>query len=1198
MSSSDGGLGLTVPGLVAVLAIIGVFIIRPDPLETLRPPNPDLTDQPFSDQKVQARLWQDPFEAAERSLKSQPSGSDPAVARMIHDLTSQVMAGTAVDTLPENTDQTGKVTLDTKHNRIVPITDSSSDQHITPPYEQSCQAGIRTKILAVLVGGGPYAESAEVRLRTRYAILSALNVSGYQPCDATHVGYYLPTENQIEKNQLPRLVPYERLERKSTEGSPENLLLLWLNSDAFKQHPIFRIRTLVSTIPKSVIYQKDLAKDSIKVIGPVDSDGLVALLKEVESKTNESDETEDRAERVKDSDHRPFVRRLEFYSAMATATDASLLLEAYGDQHTKEIVARFANDKPATVENLINDSRHEVKLRRLIPDDGHLASQLEEELADRGIFKGRPPGSGGLFAKIDGVSKSINRWFINKACSIWNIQGERCNPEKQGKHIVLISEWDTTYGRYLPVAVANTILQKHQFQNDKHQGQGALLCERDPATETKDGRCKEGQLPLKTMGELDCYDRLHYFSYMRGLDGNIPALKNKQESRASASQSDSAKLKPGPTPSNERAEGQGQLDYLRRLTDEVANLKNPDGSSARVSAIGVLGSDLHDKMLILEALRPVFRTTLFFTTDMDSRMFDSAYASSTQGLIVASGFGLRPGEFDRDATIPPFRGNYQTAVYHAVRMVFPMAKSQTEVGVADCVESTPKSFVTITEIGRNGARQEFVRTPLSQECKCLRGGEANEHAQKDFIDWFMTVCFFIAILIGVFIFYRPGSLRFLRRHPLGMFALVILVLVVYRFIPMILQYLHLDLLGCPIHAVDHCSEPFSLTSGISGWMPIYLNFIALVLSILSIPMLYLMRSRTIGEIERRYIAVPAAERPYEFDNSMAMRDHMANELLWLSMRMLNLILGLRRMRDRLLKRTKGAGFSRPDTRASRGTYEPVSGLVIPEDANQQPIAARQIWIDHRRLLIIGWHSLRPLLLGLLFYFFVLNLFNATGGGASSGALRGEDLREFAANLRFPSMLVLSLLVFFYLDLTARARELIKNLSAKDVIWPEEVREYYSNTMLKVDPCFIDRWISLRVVARYTDVAVRTVIFPLLVLLLLVIARLPWFDTNMPPTGIMVAYIVLAFYLLVSAWLTQRAARRLRDEILAEYRRRLREQDTQNPAGTLHRHQLEDLIERVESMRDFAFQRFSENPLVRAAILPFGSLGIGLLEFLG
>lgn len=44
-------------------------------------------------------------------------------------------------------------------------------------------------VLPVMVAGSPYVEGHEWRLRSRDAVLFALQVSGYVPEDREHVGY-------------------------------------------------------------------------------------------------------------------------------------------------------------------------------------------------------------------------------------------------------------------------------------------------------------------------------------------------------------------------------------------------------------------------------------------------------------------------------------------------------------------------------------------------------------------------------------------------------------------------------------------------------------------------------------------------------------------------------------------------------------------------------------------------------------------------------------------------------------------------------------------------------------------------------------------------------------------------------------------------------------------------------------------------
>ncbi|HMU64525.1 MAG TPA: hypothetical protein PKD35_07545 [Nitrosomonas sp.] len=159
----------------------------------------------------------------------------------------------------------------------------------------------------------------------------------------------------------------------------------------------------------------------------------------------------------------------------------------------------------------------------------------------------------------------------------------------------------------------------------------------------------------------DCTRVVHRYNYMRGIDGQTPSTDNKKDTPSNKSNS-------GHTPKNlrdyfdastfEYAEGTDQYDYLLRLIQEIKNLD----SIRKVKAIGIIGNDVYDKLLILRALNSAFYNKLFFTTDLDARFLHSEEKKWTRNLIVASNFGftLRP---ELQLAAPPFRDGYQTSLY-------------------------------------------------------------------------------------------------------------------------------------------------------------------------------------------------------------------------------------------------------------------------------------------------------------------------------------------------------------------------------------------------------------------------------------------------------------------------------------------------------------------------------------------------------
>lgn len=150
--------------------------------------------------------------------------------------------------------------------------------------------------------------------------------------------------------------------------------------------------------------------------------------------------------------------------------------------------------------------------------------------------------------------------------------------------------------------------------------------------------------------------------YFRGIDG----VTTRDAAVAAA--------KPGADPAAaiEWPEARDQLDYLRRLSDALKD-SDADPGKPPIAAIGVVGFDVHDKLLVLQALHAGFEDRIFFTTDMDARFVHPRVLPFTRNLIVATSLPLEVQGTRRDSGhgIEPassyFRDVYQSAAYLAAR---------------------------------------------------------------------------------------------------------------------------------------------------------------------------------------------------------------------------------------------------------------------------------------------------------------------------------------------------------------------------------------------------------------------------------------------------------------------------------------------------------------------------------------------------
>jgi hypothetical protein len=270
-----------------------------------------------------------------------------------------------------------------------------------------------------------------------------------------------------------------------------------------------------------------------------------------------------------------------------------------------------ANVIPADFRSSCNSSclsdyfeQKHVNLHRMTATDDALARTIRDELARRGV--------------VNEPSKD------------------------RSSHVVLVSEWDTFYGQSLPGSIAGCLAATASRENDakKHNG----------------------------CAEIDRGFR-HSYSYLRGLDGQMPNVDGlgsakaakgsdaKQDANNQDKEKDGNKFWSSAKP-NDRAEGQGQFDYLRRLGDEVqeldAELRATKGN--HIEAVGILGSDRFDKLLLLQALRPILPEAVFFTTDLDALYLSPTALPYTHNLLIASSFGLRLRP-DLQCGVPPFRSS-------------------------------------------------------------------------------------------------------------------------------------------------------------------------------------------------------------------------------------------------------------------------------------------------------------------------------------------------------------------------------------------------------------------------------------------------------------------------------------------------------------------------------------------------------------
>jgi hypothetical protein len=174
--------------------------------------------------------------------------------------------------------------------------------------------------------------------------------------------------------------------------------------------------------------------------------------------------------------------------------------------------------------------------------------------------------------------------------------------------------------------------------------------------------------------------RVEVYSYLRGLDGRPEDIPIRTTSEGERSKDVAAALLRDKA-ITEVSTGTSQFDYLRRLSLCLDQAKRRR-VAGEICAVGILGSDIYDKMLVLQAIRPKLPAAIFFTTDLDALYLERDSESFTRNLVVASADNL---DVNTDASdhplrwkLPPMRDSYQTVLVKHVWEILEAGTAELE----------------------------------------------------------------------------------------------------------------------------------------------------------------------------------------------------------------------------------------------------------------------------------------------------------------------------------------------------------------------------------------------------------------------------------------------------------------------------------------------------------------------------------------
>ena len=925
-------------------------------------------------------------------------------------------------------------------------------------------APVPVLLLAVMLDAGPYSEQAESRLRARQAVLEGLSESGFVPIDGEHIGFVTATwplpMAKVPSPPIERalLLPWEECEaiddpERVCPSGTKRVVVVWLPAANFNFNPLRCFAASIDQLAPADVREKI----NVTLIGPANSTGLQSMVKEAcwDRLTQLEDEASVAMQRALDG--------VSIISPRATAPDFTLL-SAVG------VSADCANKSVKTVleESIKRGPLDGLHFVRTIAQDDWVLGKLVEELARRRI------------AAVPQVNPNGH-------------------PISKPAHIVILSEWDTPYGRSL----ATTFAAKASTQSAN-----------DIIEHLQTGRAR-----------IDAYN------YLRGIDGRLPGDLGKDNQREQEQKTQLGQN----TVAIEATEGLNQSDYIRRLARQMkednARWQREDGSGIR--AIGLLGSDIYDKLMILRALRPEFPDAVFFTNNYDAHFERRDDWGDTHNLVIVSPFGSTLPEIYLQQHIPPFRDNNQTSMYVGTLVATErMSKEEAESLLWQ---------TRIFEISRHGAYDLsppwYLWRPSDSKFVLEKNYKKDENEKTWFRDWLFApdviwrliiialVVLAIATWISVSIARRtlPGGGSALERLRRGLvsttFWLVCGGPLIVFFVALVAQYWGPE-------------EPLAFFSGISIWPTEMLRLIAFMLAVF-----FMFKAG---------FDLRANAKKIEADFSLAP-------------------LPLTRFRWRDL----GIGFEHWQMEEP-----PRTSRFSAEEAWHAYLCRNKFWPRFIRIGVL-------FALYCCFAFTILQLFcQPLPPARGEMAFRVDNIVFYVAGVG------LLLLSFYVVDAIQLNSNFIRMFGREVTRWGREVvdRSHRHPPLTEEE---LSAYHEIFFVAQRTQAVAPLIWYPLLVLTLLVVARSSFFDNWTWPASVVLIFAITAAWALGSTFLLRRAAEQLRETALNDLRRfRLLDQESEAKRKTF-----DELMAEIRDLKMGAFAPLTEQPFIRAVLFPGATLGL-------
>lgn len=1219
---------------VAMLAafVTSAFVV-PEAFERMRPPERERA-QPAAEVEleVDARLWEDPFMALRRFESEQaerckdPSRKDECEEQRKRARTNRepgVVRQLLTKVVQDNTDATEAPARAAARGAGASMVAAAAKGEDPPP-------AVRQLVIAALVPGNPFVGAEEARRRTRYAVLSALMAKGYVPDNAERMGVVdfravgrRPAADadgagdaQLQSVALanaaaasaaaapprPWIAPYEVLVRRPRFAPPREprdareapraweasrppytaVAVVWINESALPKPKLNHLAIALDGLVNGGGLGNEAAPD-IAVIGPSSSDAVREALADLD----------DFRDGWRESDQRALPAGFELFARARLLSPSSTAPEC--------LLLRLSDDPQRREEC----GKAEGQIRE------HITRQLWEPLRLKGPVD---------FQRTIATDRELLGALLAEL--------KRRLPANEKRRVVLVAERDSLYAQALVFEFRRLVRESAGAVVASAQGPSPIGTAH-AASPVAGAKCAD-ETGWVTAGNIE----LQVAYFFRGIDG--VTLRDAADKPA-------ADKKGRPEASIEWPESRDQLDYLRRM---ATSLKDSEGGyhhdknndcrkthNTPIGAIGILANDVHDKLLVLQALRKSFQDKVFFTTDMDSRFLHPGAVDFTRNLIVATSLPTEFIDSRAQGSVPAFRDVYQTATFIATRRAL-CGKQQRCDEAAEKVYARALAAPSVYEIGRLHA------VPLD--------GYAFDTRVDGSTQGRIALATGLAMLMIVALLGWPStpSMRRLRAalaaaarprapaavdeeprlsHGAAITAALHLTLLVYALASLA------EFAAGSGRGLGAALTTALVTGGALAGLTLWRSPPALA------DQPRAARATTIGVASVAALLLGAAvwslwpldgapdapcadcEPALWLEGVSAWPSHLIHlAALAVALAALDALWSQARAGLRADSAWLGIDCPRRSPPRAAGLLGLVERLgeysMLSWRRPQDPSTAfSTLWCEYvlrghgaaRGLRVLFWWLLTVGLAWALFY-------GLSGGYVVEFPVRGEAHRQLITWTVYALLLLLPLLIVAVADSTMLACRFVRFLNAGRTSYPDATVARFARELgaqnvapwtqrIALDPdrragdapaahTLLDDWIDVQVVERRTRWVSSLVVGPFVVISLMVVARSRLFDTWAFTAPIAVAVSGYCLWLIILAALLKKSADDTRARALARMRVDLRWLAGSGGDQARLVEPFKQLIAAVEANRGGAFASFFEQPLFKALMIPLGSAG--------